>query len=77
LDERRSQLVETVTFPPAVAVEPIIKPIRVTVTAALAESVAFPVDMNMEVALRAIVERVAPPDNNIVGVGLTEKKPDG
>ena len=72
-----SELVCTVTEPPAVGVLPIVKLDNVTVTAVLAASVAVPLVMTMEVAPGAAADRVAPPDTAADGVALVEKKPDG
>ena len=73
-----SELVCTVTLPPAVGVLPIVKLDNVTVTAVLAASVAVPLVMTMEVAPGAAADRVAPPpDTAADGVALVEKKPDG
>jgi hypothetical protein len=60
-----------------VGVPPIVKPDNVTVTAALAASVAVPLVMTMYQAPGAAAVRVAPPDTTADGVALVEKKPDG
>ncbi len=65
------------TEPPAVGMLPIIKADNVTVTAALAASVAVPLVMTMDVAPGAAAVRVAPPDTTADGVALVEKKKDG
>ncbi len=72
-----SALVCTVTLPPAVGVPPIVKFKNVTVTAVLAEMMAVPLVMTMDVAPGAAADRVAPPDTAADGVALMEKKPDG
>ena len=57
---------------------PIVKPDNVTVTAALAASVAVPLlVMTMDVAPGAAAVRVAPPDTAADGVVLPEKKING
>ena len=72
-----SELVCTVTLPPAVGVLPIVKLDNVTVTAVLAASVAVPLVMTMDEAPVAEADRVPPPDTAADGVALVEKKPDG
>ena len=65
------------TLPPAVAVLPMVRPVRVTMTAVLAESVAVPVVMTMDVVVGAVALPVAPPLTATAGVALVAKKPDG
>ncbi len=67
----------TVTLPPGVGAEPMVKPVSVTVTAVLAASAVPPVVMTMEVAPGAAADRAALPDTAAEGVGLVAKKPDG
>ena len=74
---QRSALVCTVTAPPAVGVLLMVKPVSVTVTAALAASAVPPVAMTREVAPGAAADRVALPDTAAERVGLVAKKPDG
>ena len=76
-EDMESSIVCKLTEPPAVGVPPIVKPDNVTVTAALAASVAVPLVMTMDVAPGAAAVRVAPPDTAADGVALPEKKPDG
>ena len=61
---------------PAVGM-PVIRPVSVTVTAVLAESVAVPVVMTMDAVVGAVALPVAPPLTATAGVALVAKKPDG
>ena len=61
---------------PAVAL-PMVRPVRVTVTAVLELSVAVPVVMTIDVAVGAAALLVAPPLKATVGVVLVAKKPEG
>ena len=78
-DMTESALVDIVTPDALPAVTPpMVRPVRVTVTAVLAASVVPPAVMTMEVAPGAPGTRVAPPvDSVAVGVGVMAKKPDG
>ena len=78
LDGRRSKLVMTVTLPPAVAAEPMLTPVSVTVTAVLAASAVPPAVMTMEVLPGTPGARVAPlVDRMALGVAVAAKKPVG
>ncbi len=78
-DAMKSALVDIVTPDALPAVRPpMVRPVRVTVTAVLAASVVPPAVMTMEVAPGAPGTRVAPPVESVaVGVGVMAKKPDG
>ncbi len=78
-DVMESALVDIVTPDALPAVTPpMVRPVRVTVTAVLAASVVPPAVMTMEVAPGAPGTRVAPPVESVaVGVGVMAKKPDG
>ena len=66
------------TLLPDVGVEPMVRPVSVTVTAVLAASAVPPVVMTMEVAPGACGVRVATAvDSVAVGAGDVAKKPDG
>ena len=65
-------------MPPGVGVDPIVKPVSVTVTAVLAASAAPPVVMTMEVAPGACgVTETPAVDSVAAGAGDVAKKPDG
>ena len=65
-------------MPPDVGVEPMVKPLSVTVTAVLAASAVPPVVMTMELAPGCAGVRLAPPVESVaVGVAVVAKKPDG
>ena len=73
-----SELVDTVMPDEILAIAtPIVRPVSVTVTAVLAESVAVPVVMTMDVVVGAVALPVAPPLTATAGVALVAKKPDG
>ena len=78
-DMTESALVDIVTPDALPAVTPpMVRPVRVTVTAVLAASVVPPAVMTMEVAPGAPGTRVAPTVESVaVGVGVMAKKPDG
>ena len=61
---------------PAVAL-PMVRPVRVMVTAVLELSVAVPVVMTIDVAVGAAALLDDPPLMAIAGVALVAKKPDG
>ena len=65
------------TLPPEIAVLPMVRPVSVTVTAVLADSVAVPVVMTIDVVVGAVALPVAPPLTATAGVALVAKKPDG
>ncbi len=66
------------TLPPDVGVEPIVRPVSVTVTAVLAASAEPPVVMTMKVAAGCAGVRVALPVESVaVGVAVAAKKPNG
>ena len=66
------------TLLPDVGVEPMVRPVSVTVTAVLAASAVPPVVMTMEVAPGACGVRVAlAVDSVAVGGGDVAKKPNG
>ena len=65
------------TLLPDVGVEPMVRPVSVTVTAVLAASAVPPVVMTMEVAPGACGATEAPAvDSVAVGAGDVAKKPD-
>ena len=74
---QRSALVCTVTAPPAVGVLLMVKPVSVTVTAALAARAVPPVVITMEVAPGAAADRAALPDTAAEEVEFVAKKPGG
>jgi hypothetical protein len=72
-----SALVCTVTAPPAVGVPLMIKPVSVTVTAALAASCATDVVTTIRVRVGCAQLPLAPPLTDAPGVAVAAKKPDG
>ena len=72
-----SALVCTVTAPPAVGVILMVKPVSVTVTAALATSCATDVVTTIWVRLGCAQLPLAPPLTDAPGVAVVAKKPDG